>query len=118
MGLMSRLFPRVEVFRNLCLKKAPVPLKVQWESKEPNNQFQPYPAEINTKLEKAFNNKEQIVEWMEEEASGKIIKWTIDLNTKKETDGKMTKEVHRRIIVEKGVHQYVSLGKNILVMST
>ena len=99
------------------LKKTPVSLKVQWESKEPNNQFQPYPAEINTKREKAFNNKEQIVEWkivewMEEEASGKIIKWTIDLNTKKETDGKMTKEVHRRIIVEKGFHHFVSLGKN------
>ena len=53
---------------------------------------------------------------MEEEASGKIIKWTIDLKMKKETDGKMTKEVHRRIIAEKGFHHYVSLGKDILIM--
>ena len=95
-----------------------ISLQVQWESKEPNNQFQPYPAEINTKLEKAFNNKQQIVEWMEEEASGKIIKWTIDLNTKKETDGKMKKEVHRRIIAQKGFDHYVSLEKNILVRPT
>ena len=88
---------------NSCVENPTVSLKVQWESKEPNNQFQPYPAEINTKLETAFNNKEQIVEWMEEEADGKITKWTIDLKTNKETDGQITKEVHRRIIAEKGL---------------
>ena len=110
---MTLLF--VEVF---SVESNSVSLKVQWESKEPNNQFQPYPAEINTKLEKAFNNKEQIVEWMEEEAEGKIIRWTINLTTNKETDGKMTKDVRRRIIVEKGFHRYFSSGKNILVMQT
>ena len=78
------------------------PEQVQWECKEPNNQFQPYPAEINTKLEKAHQKGDQIVEWMEAEANGNIIKWKIDLKAKKETDGNITKDVQRRAIAEKG----------------
>ena len=79
-------------------------LQVQWESKEPNNQYQPYPAEINTKLEKAHINHEDSIDWMEEEADGNITKWTIDLKAKKETDGKITKDIRRRIIADKGKH--------------
>ena len=77
--------------------------QVQWECKEPNNKFQPYPAEINTKLEKAQQKGDQIVEWIEEEATGNIIQWKIDLKSMKETDGKNTKDVQRRVIAEKGI---------------
>ena len=45
-----------------------------------------------------------MIEWMEEEASGDIIKWTVDLKSMKETDGKVTKEVQRRTIAERGMN--------------
>ena len=79
-------------------------VQVQWESKEKKNQFQPYPAEINTKLEKAFHQGETHLNWEEEEANGNIVKWRVDLGAKDktETNGVITKEVHRRIIAEKG----------------
>ena len=42
------------------------------------------------------------MEWLEQEANGNVTKWKIDLTTKKETDGTITKDVQRRVISEKG----------------
>ena len=73
--------------------------KVQWECREKNSQYQAYPAEINTKLETAHQRGELKVDWLEEE-DGNARHWTIDLAKMIETDGKLTKEVKRRVIAE------------------
>ena len=74
-------------------------LKVQWECREKNSQYQAYPAEINTKLETAYQRGDLTVIWLEEE-DGNARRWTVDLAKRIETDGKVTKEVKRRVIAE------------------
>ena len=73
--------------------------KVQWECKEKNSQYQAYPAEINTRLEMAYQRGEPEVNWLEEE-DGNARRWTIDLAKRIETDGNVKKEVNRRVIAE------------------
>ena len=79
-------------------------LKVQWEYSEAEDQFQPYPAEINTKLEKAYSNKEPSVQWWEEDYvnDNNILTYTVDFKTMEETGDQTTKKVHRKIITEEG----------------
>ena len=80
-----------------------ISIKVQWEFKETNNQFQPYPADINIKLEKAHSSGgENTVEWEEEDIDGNVIKCTVDLKSMKETDGRITRDVQRRVLAAKG----------------
>ena len=80
-----------------------ISIKVQWEFKEENNQFQPYPADINIKLEKAHSSGgEKTVEWEEEDIDGNVIKCTVDLKSMKETDGPITRDVNRRVLAAKG----------------
>ena len=74
-------------------------LKVQWECREKSSQYQAYPAEVNTKLETAYQRGEHTVIWFEEE-DGNARRWTVDLDKRIETDGKVTKEVKRRFIAE------------------
>ena len=86
--------------------------QVQWEYREMNGQFQPYPAEINTKLEKAYSNKESSVEWEEEEEDNDdntvSVTCVVDFGRMEETGDQTVKKVHRKEISKEGKGKHFS----------
>ena len=80
-------------------------LQVQWEYQAPSGLYQPYPAEINSNLEKAQKAGKDHVEWEKEEPDGKVKRWMVDLKQMLETDGQTTKQIKRKVLAEKGKYQ-------------
>ena len=89
--------------------------KVQWEYCDSKAQFQPYPADINTKLEKAHNNNEASFEWEEEEEDNDgntvgSITCVVDFGRMEETGDQTVKKVHRKEISKEGMGRILARG--------
>ena len=75
-------------------------MQVRWEFKRWNGSFQPFTPKQNTKLEKAYINKEDGTEYKISEANGKVVTWKVDFKSMETTDGNNTKEIQRKPLDE------------------
>ena len=93
--LHSRLF----IF-DILLERIYISMQVRWEFKRWNGSFQPFTPEENTKLEKAYIDKEEGTEYNISEANGKVVTWKVDFKSMQTTDGNHTKEIQRKPLDE------------------
>ena len=98
--LNSKIVSSFEVFSHHGVLQFCVNVQVRWEFQKWNGSYQPFTAEQNTKLEKAYINKEEGTECNFTEANGKVVTWKVDFKTMQITNSNNTKEIQRKPLHE------------------
>lgn len=93
-----------EVYFSYCVTKLHWKLQVQWEFEDRPNVFTPYPEDINVKIEKAYQDKDLFVKWIEDTDSGDVKHIQIDFTAGVEIDSatKTKVKVKRRDLSKEG----------------